>query len=55
VYHTALSMYKSLHPADQANGPPLFRALAELELDMDRPEVALNILVSMAEDVPRCE
>lgn len=48
-------MYKNLQPADQANGPLLFRTLAELELDMERPEVALNILVSMAEEVPRCE
>ncbi|KAG2181353.1 hypothetical protein INT43_008936 [Umbelopsis isabellina] len=55
VYHTALSMYKNLQPADQANGPLLFRTLTELELDMDRPEVALNILVSMAEELPRLD
>jgi hypothetical protein len=29
--------------------------LAELEFDLDRLEVALNILLSMAEDVPRRE
>lgn len=46
-------MYKDLVPAEQANASLLFRMLSELEFDLDRPEVALNILISMAEDSPR--
>jgi len=55
VYHTALSMIKALSHAEQAYTPLLFRMLAELEFDLDRPEVALNILLSMAEDAPRLD
>ncbi|KAH8548370.1 NRDE-2, necessary for RNA interference-domain-containing protein [Umbelopsis sp. PMI_123] len=55
VYHTALSMLKGLNPAEQANAPLLFRMLAELEFDLDHMDVALNILLSMAEDSPRLE
>lgn len=46
-------MIKALSHAEQAYTPLLFRMLAELEFDLDRPEVALNILLSMAEDAPR--
>ncbi|KAI9286695.1 NRDE-2, necessary for RNA interference-domain-containing protein [Umbelopsis sp. AD052] len=53
VYHTALSMLSGLNTAERANAPLLFRMLAELEFDLDHLEVALNILLSMAEDVPR--
>lgn len=55
MYHTALSMLNGLNAAERANAPLLFRMLAELEFDLDRLEVALNILLSMAEDVPRRE
>lgn len=55
VYHTALSMLSGLNTAERANAPLLFRMLAELEFDLDHLEVALNILLSMAEDVPRRE
>ena len=48
-------MLNGLNAAEQANAPLLFRMLAELEFDLDRLEVALNILLSMAEDVPRRE
>lgn len=48
-------MLNGLNAAERANAPLLFRMLAELEFDLDRLEVALNILLSMAEDVPRRE
>jgi hypothetical protein len=48
-------MLNGLNAAERANAPLLFRMLAELEFDLDRLDVALNILLSMADDVPRRE
>ena len=46
VYITALSMYRSFSPADQIDGPLLWRAWAEMEWEEGKPRLALKVLVA---------
>jgi hypothetical protein len=49
VYLTALSMYHSFPERDQFTVPLLYYMFAKLELENNRPNEALKILVSMAD------
>ncbi|KAI9313832.1 NRDE-2, necessary for RNA interference-domain-containing protein [Dichotomocladium elegans] len=47
VYQTALAGYKDFPKPDQEASPLLYSAFAQLELDENRPDEALSILVAM--------
>ncbi|KAF9584551.1 hypothetical protein BGW38_006059 [Lunasporangiospora selenospora] len=49
IYTTALSMYPSFPPENQARAPLLFRNYAELEWEQGRDSTALAILLTFAE------
>ncbi|KAG2234395.1 hypothetical protein INT48_003622 [Thamnidium elegans] len=52
VYLTALSMYHSFPECDQISAPLLYFMFAKLEMENNRPNEALKILVSMSDNKP---